>query len=463
MQLMTRLRGGVDVSADASTPAGVEAVAAQRTERKHRRDTLTTTLWGLGTYALALVTSPLLARALEANGRGTLAAVLRPTEIIGWLLMFGIPLSTAYMAIDHDRRKLQASSWVFSIIVGVPIVAVLWPLVPAFLKNHPPEAVTLFRACLVAALVILPFQNVYEYLRATGHLTRFNIYRSAPIALNAIAVTVLFFMDHLTLTSAVVASLVSNAVVPLAVIVIERGLIVRFDKWFSWAVMKGQLHYGVRVWFGTLSNMVVARFDQLLMVRLVSATDLGLYVIAATGAMVTAPVAQGVSFALFPYIRSEVDPEKRWRRTGQALRWVLLTSIVASIGLALIAPWGLPFVMGPEFKGAVTVFLLLLPGQMFWNMAEVMKVELEAANRPGVASAALAVAAGLTVVSVPFAVKIAGIAGAAAVTSSCQVVFFGITFWQARKGRRQARVDWANGPGGDVQREGFDGFVGLEG
>lgn len=453
---MNSSAAGLAVEPATVAPADDEP-AAPRRRRSYRRDTVTTTLWGLGTYALSLLTSPLLARALSADGRGSLAAVLRPTEILGWLLMFGVPMATAYLAIEADRRALQASAWVFSAVVGVPVVALLWPFVPAFLENHPPETVAWFRAGLVGGLVILPFQNVYERLRAVGSTTRFNAYRSAPVILNAVGVTVLFLADRLDLRSALATALVANVGVPLVVIALEGGFVLRLGRWFDWPLMRRQLDYGARVWFGTLSNMVVARFDQLLMVRLVSAAELGLYAIAATGAMVTAPIAQGVSFALFPYLRSEGVARRRWRRTQVALRWVGLLSLGSSLVLALVAPWGLPAVMGEEFRGAVTAFLLLLPGQLFWNLGQVVKVDLEATDRPGAASAALAVAAVLTVLAVPPAVELAGITGAAAVTSGCQVAFFGIAYWQARRGR-SARAGAATS-----EREATDELVDVEG
>src|SRR5690606_7690366 len=110
-----------------------------------------------------------------------------------------------------------------------------------------------------------------------------------------------------------------------------------------------------------------------------------------------------------PYLRNEVNPRRRWRQAQIAMRWVGLLSIASSVLLAAVAPWGLPAVMGAEFRGAVTAFLLLLPGQFFWNLGQVVKVDLEATDRPGAASTALAVAAVLTLVAVPPAVAVAGI------------------------------------------------------
>jgi O-antigen/teichoic acid export membrane protein len=144
-----------------------------------------------------------------------------------------------------------------------------------------------------------------------------------------------------------------------------------------------------------------------------------------------------------------------------------LLSIGSSLVLAAVAPWGLPAVMGAEFRGAVAAFLLLLPGQLFWNLGQVVKVDLEATDRPGAASAALAVAAVLTLVAVPPAVELAGISGAAAVTSGCQVAFFGVAYWQARRGRTRGPRPTA--PVADVAaeddstREGSDELGDVEG
>ena len=206
----------------------------------------------------------------------------------------------------------------------------------------------------------------------------------------------------------------------------------RFDKWFDKALARRQMAYGIRVWFGTLSNMVLARFDQLLMVRLVSPGELGLYAVAATGAMIIAPLAQGVGFTLFPFLRRELDAERRRRKTNSALAAVGWGSAGAALAIGALAPFGLPLLMGDEFSGAILAFLLLVPGQVCWNIAQVYKVVLEASDRPGAASWALAAAALFTVVVVPIAVRVAGIEGAAVVTSLSQVLFLVIARRQAR-------------------------------
>ena len=85
--------------------------------------------------------------------------------------------------------------------------------------------------------------------------------------------------------------------------------------------------------------------------------------------------------------------------------------------------------MGQSFKDAVPAFFLLLPGQICMNVAEVFKAKLEAENRPGLASNALLVAAGITVGADLVVVPIWGIVGAALVTSVSQFAYVGLAWW----------------------------------
>lgn len=419
--------------ASSSSSGTTEATAAQTlatadeakasTNRSHRRDTIITTGSGLAVYGLSVLTGPLLARALDTAGRGAYSAVNTPTQIIGWMLMFGLPLATAYHASNNDRRKLWAVSWAFVVFVGIPVVAALWFLVPLFLHQYPGNVVGWFRAYLVAGLLVLPYQSVYEYSRATGKNIKFNVYRSLPLVINTIAVVVLFVVGRLTLNTALAAMCGANIVLPLIVVALERGFVLPLRRNLDMSLGRELLNYGRRVAFGLLSTMVLARFDQFLMVGLVSPSQLGLYAVAVTAAGLTAPIAQGVGFTLFPYLRSEKDPQVSWRRMWQALRWVSISTIVMGGLMAVAAPWGLPKLMGDGFRDALPAFFLLLPGQICWNLGEVFKSKLEAENRPGLASNSLLAAAGFTVAVDPFVVPIWGIEGAAIVTSVSQLVY----------------------------------------
>lgn len=408
--------------------------SAEMTDERLRRDRLVTTVSGFAVFGLAFITGPILARSLGTAGRGSVAAVLIPTQILGWMLMFGIPQATAYFARVRDGRQLIMSSWVFTAIVGIPVVVLIWPFVPSLLSRYPPVTVDFFRAFLVASLLVLPFTTTIDYLRGIGRTTAFNIFRLLQYVVNAVLLSLLFLTDRLDLRLALLVALVANVGAWVLTIVVNRS-------WpgpgFRRSVFGEQLNYGARVWIGTMSAMVIARFDQVLMVGIVEPAALGLYVVAATVAQITGPIGQGVALSLLPHLRVNAGAsEQHERMTRSALRWTFLASSGTAIAVAVTAPFLLPLVYGSAFRGAVVPLLILLPGQVCLDMANVVNAKLEADNRPGKASKGTALGAITTVMFVIPAVHLYGIEGAAFVTSASQALFLAYV-WNAN--RRAAR------------------------
>ena len=421
-----------------SEPAGKIASAspAEMTEERLRRDRLVTTVSGFAVFGLAFITGPILARTLGTSGRGSVAAVIIPTQILGWMLMFGIPQATAYFARVRDGRQLIMSSWVFTLIVGLPVVALIWPFVPSLLTRYPPVTVGFFRAFLVASLLVLPFTTTIDYLRGIGQTTAFNVFRLLQYVVNAVLLSVLFLTDRLDLRLALLVALVANVGAWLLTIGVNRTWP---GRGFRRSVFREQLHYGGRVWIGTMSTMVIARFDQVLMVGVVEPAALGLYVVAATVAQITGPIGQGVALSLLPHLRVNAGAsEQHEAMTRSALRWTFLASSGTAIAVALTAPFLLPWVYGGSFSGAVVPLLILLPGQVCLDMANVVSAKLEADNRPGKASKGTALGAVMTAIFVIPAVHLYGIEGAAFVTSASQALFLAYVWNANRRAARQS-------------------------
>jgi O-antigen/teichoic acid export membrane protein len=394
---------------------------AEMTDDRLKRDRMMTTVTGMAVFALAFITGPILARALGTSGRGSVAAVVIPTQILGWVLMFGIPQATAYLARVRDRRQLIMSAWVFAGVVGVPVVLLIWPFVPQFLSQHPPVTVAYFRAFLVASLLVLPFTATIDHLRGVGRVPAFNAFKFLQYVLTTVLLTALFATDRLDLRLALLATLTANLSAWLLTIGVNRSWP---GRGFRRPVFKEQLDYGARIWVGTLSAMVVARFDQLLMVGLVEPAALGLYVVAATAAQITGPIGQGVALSLLPYLRVDSGDTTRHRDlTRNAVRWTLLASGTTAVLVALAVPFLLPFVYGEAFSAAVVPLLILLPGQVCLDMANVVNSKLQADNRPGQGSIGVALGAITTIVLIVPAVEAFGIRGAAMVTTLSQAVF----------------------------------------
>ena len=261
-----------------------------------------------------------------------------------------------------------------------------------------------------------------------GRAVAYNVLRSLPILINLLGVLLLWAFDALTLRNALIINFASVALSGLITLTTTSGFLPRRP---DMATLRLQLSYGWRAAGGTLSQMTLSRFDQFVMVALVEPRELGLYVVAATGASVSAPIGYGIALALFPHVRSS-SSDVADDRTRQAVRWGIAASVAVAISVALVAPWGIPILFGEAFAGSVRPLLLLLPGQIALDIANIHASRLEASGRPGAASIGLFTGALVTVVGIPLAVPRFGIEGAAVVTSLSYFCYL-LVVWRGRR------------------------------
>jgi O-antigen/teichoic acid export membrane protein len=423
--------------ADAA-PSSPPPTRARLSRRSFAFDSLFTASAGVLAYSLALITGPLLARNLGAAGRGELAAVSVPADLFSWILCFGLPVAAVYFAKEHDRRHLVMSSWVFSLVAGGLFVAAVWFLIPSYLSGHSPLTVPWLRAFLVVNLAFAPVITAIELLTAEGAMVAFNLWFRLPLVINTIAVVVLAILGRLTLTTALAASLGSNVIWFASVILALRAWP---GRGFRLHVMKRQLRYGSKQVLGLVSNLVIQRLDQFLLVGLVSPAKLGVYAVAATASSVTGPLAEGIGTTLFPRLL-HISADRHRAMLGRAMILGFVASILASAAVAAAVPWFIPTLFGNAFRASVLLVWVLLPGQCAANVATIAAAKLLADGRPGAQSSGLFWAALTTVIGLFLFVGSFGILAAAVVTSVSQFVFLAYVMIAVRRGPPLKRIHW---------------------
>jgi O-antigen/teichoic acid export membrane protein len=404
---------------------------------RFRRNVVTTGAVGVAIYGLGLVTGPILARSLGPSGRGDLAAVLVPAQLLYFGLAFGLPSAAAYLVDRFDRGTLLATSTVFGLVVGIPLVLVAWPLLPGYYQHH--GATVLLWAQIFLAVVPLSVGAgvAMSLLWANGANLRWNLWRTAPTALTALLTMGLFMTARLTVSTALAAAFVgacSTAALQVQKLFEWRPLVV------SLKALRAQLSYGARVAIGSAADTVAGRLDQALMVAMVPSADLGLYAVAVTAAGLSSPLTSSLGLALFPELRREQSAEAHRRRTSRALAAVLVSSTALAVLLAFAGPWLLAFLFGTSFAEAATPLRLLLLGQIASDATGPLMATLLAAGRPGAASQASAAAAVVTVVGLALLVPRLGINGAAVTTSISYLVRFGYVAIAVRRCPSMATV-----------------------
>jgi O-antigen/teichoic acid export membrane protein len=387
-------------------------------------------------YALSVLTGPVLARALGDEGRGSLAAVVVPTQLLAWVAGLGMPTATGYFAASVPRRQLVASAWAITAVVAAPLAVVGMVLAPRFLASHDPLTVGWFRALLVATVLLVPTYAALDHLNGSGQVRRFNAVRHLIPLSNAAGVLIAALAGRLTLTVALAVATVANVGGALVVLGFTRSFP---GRGFRLGVFLMEARYGARAVVGDVAHLLVGRLDQVLMVSLVAPAQLGVYAVAATASAVSGSISNGLALATFPRIRRALTTAERDAATFRAAAGMFAVSGAIAAAVAIAAPLGLPLLFGDGFEAAVRPLWWLLPGQICFDVGSVLGARLRADGLPGRATLGHCAAAAVTVFVAYPAVAARGIEGAAVVTTVSQAVFLAVVGAALFLLRRRAR------------------------
>lgn len=392
----------------------VQRVRQQIVGTRYRREVATSSLTSIAVYAVALVTGPLLARALGPEGRGEIAAVISAAFVLALLLPFGLPQAAAYFMDEQPPGRLLSTATAFGLTVGTFICGGLWFVAPLYLHDYSDTALFWARLILIALPLSVGMQTVLEIQRRRGADASWNRWRSAPQVVPALAIVPLWFVGALTLNTALAAYAIGS-LMPLPLLI--KGFRHPGPRAPSLATFRVMLPYAWRSAGTWTATSLTARLDQVVLAVAVPSGRLGLYAVAVTAASITNPITAGVSLALFGHLRTDPSGDEAMRRFRRSVKVTLSLSIVVAVLIGLSAPVLLRLAFGEEFDGAATPLRLLLPGTVAIGILGVLGTKLSAEGRPGELTRASIVGAGFTVVGLLLVVPRFGIEGAAGVTS----------------------------------------------
>jgi O-antigen/teichoic acid export membrane protein len=371
------------------------------------------TIASLAAYGAGALTGPILSQALGSSGRGEVAAALTTFAVLLSVSIFGLDASGAYFVREKSREEVMQAAWVWAIGVTVPISLLGWFLVGPFFSGRPSSVLWSFRALLVLLpLIVLVYIACEVELNLNGVSLALLLVQFGPLFFNAIAVVGLAIIGQLTLVTALSSAFVSQLITVVLGFFILR---IRLPRGHSSHTTIPMFKFGALGAIGTISFVLVGRLDQIMMVKLVSSSTLGVYAVAANVMIVNAAASGALGRWGFGKIRSSSEPAVMLKRL---LRIAGLQSIVLAVAAAVVSPFALPMLFGPEFKAAVPLVYLLLPGQVCLDGASVLVSSLLAMGRPLYASLSRVSGAVLSAVTLYPVLNRHGAEGAAIVTSA---------------------------------------------
>lgn len=404
------------------------------------------TLWlasaGIVTTALGFVTGPVQARALHPAGRGLLAGAVVPVTLAGQLVIFGLGDFAARVVAQGQRptsvfKRLAPSAFAIG-CVGALILIILSSRIA-----HRHEVV---RHLLLVGAATIPLAPLIGLLTGiAGGLQRWRVVTTSQVisvASNAVVIVTLAALGSLTVTAAALSTFGASLLSCVAFLGlrdhISEGLAGEPE------LVRGALSFGARATIGTVAILINVQLDQLLMLPLSTARQLGLYAVAVTMASAPLTLVSPVANALFPRVAAgEIDLVPR------ACRAALAATIMAELSVVALSYPVIVVLFGKSFSDAAFMAMILAAAMVPATGATVLGFAIRSRGFPGSVSIADGIATLVTVVGLIFLLPPLGGIGAGLVTVVAYSCAFGLLVITARRrlglsARDCLRVSWVD-------------------
>ena len=368
--------------------------------------------------ALVLIT-----RALGPSGRGTIAFITVAAILLARIARLGISeAATVFTAQRPAARPVLLTNLILSVgtsaAVGACLVCGALALLPAAVR---PSGIGALELVLVGlgAFASAFADAGYTFVLGCSRFRLHALMTGVAAWLYVLLVAAIWAAAGLTVARAALAWIAVQGLkgfLLLAISARDSGL-GRPDG----ALLGESVRFGLRAWFGTLSDALNDRLDQVITAFIASQAVLGFYAVAVNASEVLLYLPGAAATAVLP-LAARSDPQVRVERVVRAFRSVMLVSLATvAIGAAL-GPLLLPLVFGEPFSDSVSPFLLLLPATLGYVALSIFSSALVASGAPGRSSlgplVSLVVTVGLDFILIPRY----GASGAAGATSVGYVV-----------------------------------------
>lgn len=371
-----------------------------------------------------------LARYLQPDGRGELAAVMLWPTVIAAIGIFGLHEAIAFHAArrQHGSRAILWSGLLLGFLLSLALLPVGALVANGVFTAEEGQEVR-DAAFLYLAFIPLTFAGQFLVALFQGSLrfAAWNFLRTSVHLFTLLFILLAHFIGEGGVYSFAAASLLANA----AMIAVACVLYARAD-WHLPAPEAARkpwrdlASYGASVHVGAAIAIVADRLDQMIISLFLPAADLGLFVIALTLSRLPLVLASTLATVAFPKIASLPQHAGRVEVFGRYARVTFLLILPASLALAAMTPWLLPFFFGPAFAAATPLAWVLTAAAIPVSLKTMLSAGFKACDRGWIVGqaeiATLMLSAGALALLVP-AFGLFGAAAASIVAQGGALIF----------------------------------------
>jgi O-antigen/teichoic acid export membrane protein len=354
-----------------------------------------------------------LARAVGPTVRGEYAAITAWLDVALIIGQFGQPAALCfYVASDSQRaREYVATSRTITGATGILVLAAGVMLAP-ILAHGNPGATAGYRIALAAAAAAFLGTSYVSSLQAQD-IHKWNVVRVSQPLLSLIAIAGLWSLQLLTLRSALTVLAVTLS--------LQLAWAYRCCRVSGLApgrtdatLVRPLVTYGLAQLAALAPATLNAQLGQLVLSQTVPPADLGRYAIAVSLTLLPMPIVSAIGNVAFPRLAARSTVTAGTRRM-QMSAVIVSAGIAAGILLPVgaLANWAIPLILGADYRGAVPLLWVLIPGAVFSACGQVAGDLLRGGNRLAAVARAQGPAAAVLVVLLLALLPVVGVMGAA--------------------------------------------------
>lgn len=311
----------------------------------------------------------LLARFLAPEGRGVLAGILFWPHFLTGVLNFGV--NEAITLQKPSGQKGQSTVFWLTTAIACLVIPVVALALPWFLSDE----IARYHTFIVLYFVFFFFASSLSLnltaldlgLKKHG---RYNLVRILQAAFYPAFIIILWASGFLSVTNAALAALASTCLPALyRLSLVFRSVFVRPDVGLIQAIYQS----GIKLHFTNFVIFMTAEIDKMLLIRLGTATELGLYVVSLTFATASqGVVVKGFTDIILSRAKAQsIDDVFENSDIHIIQLGFLLTATLATV-LVVAMPILMLVLVGQEYRDAVVVCQVLILAYMFSGLRRML-------------------------------------------------------------------------------------------
>lgn len=376
-------------------------------------------IYTLSNFAVAgipFLLLPLLTRVLDPAAYGVIAMFTLVVSFIS--IGVGVNVHGAITIRYFERSSIDIKKYVSTALVILVVSTVLILVLMSIAGPKLSVVTSIPRQWLYAAVVVAFLQFLVQVLLALWQASKkpikYGLLRVTHAFLDAIGSIVLVLVLALSWQGRL--SGMFGAWLFAAIIAVY--FLVR-EGWLAWSIdptyAKDALNYGVPLVPHAVGGLLLGMADRFMVNNILDVSSTGIYVVAVQLGLILGILADSFNKAFAPWLMeklSDISYESKKKIVIFTYIYFFVVIALAAFG-AIVAPYVLPYIVGPQFQTAGTLLAFILLGNAFIGMYYMVTNYIFYSRRTGLLSA-LTISVGVITLALSwFLINAYGIKGAA--------------------------------------------------